>query len=274
MSRIRKALIACVPLMTVQGFLAAINIVDAGRVTWSIYPILAMMIPESIILGTTLLSGPGGDKDKNRARELARNASDRVATANTLLDTSQRTDAPIDGALQSHVTRVRDYQRELARLAKSAPTPVRAERLTDLSKQFDKWVKDVEGMAQRVHGLRGNPLVRQDMKTVPESIRKLAGQLSQEKDPRVRQSLEQTLIARQSQLQALEKLQSTARYAEVQLENTVASLGAIYSQALANQSTSQVADHRHLASDVDDRVKSLQDELASIEEVRMSGNLR
>jgi hypothetical protein len=109
---------------------------------------------------------------------------------------------------------------------------------------------------------------------VPESIRKLAGQLSQERDPRVRQSLEQTLIARQSQLQALEKLQSTARYAEVQLENTVASLGAIYSQALANQSTSQVADYRHLASDVDDRVKSLQDELASIEEVRMSGNLR
>jgi hypothetical protein len=176
--------------------------------------------------------------------------------------------------LSGHIARTREYQKELARLAKAASTPVRAERLTLLSKQFDGWVKDVEGMAGRVQGLRGNTLIEQDMKAVPESIRKLAGQLAQERDPRVKQSLEQTLIARQSQLHALEKLQATARYAEIQLENTVASLGAIYSQALANQSTTQVADYRHLASDVDDRVRALQDELAAIEDVRLSNNLR
>jgi hypothetical protein len=77
------------------------------------------------------------------------------------------------------------------------------------------------------------------------------------------------LIARQSQLQSLEKLQSTARNAEVQLESTVASLGAIYSQALANQGTSQVADYRHLASEVDERVRGLRDELEAIEDVRL-----
>jgi hypothetical protein len=271
MSRIRKALIACVPLVSVQGFLAALNVVDSGSVTWSIYPILAMMIPQSIIIGTTLLAGPGdaGKKDRARAADAGRSVPAMVANANALLDNTR-----LEGPLQTQVSRVRDYQRELARLAKAATTPVRAERLTDLSKQFDKWVKDVDGMAQRVQGLRCNPLVQQDLKSVPESIRRLAGQLAQEKDPRVRQSLEQTLIARQSQLQALEKLQSTARYAEIQLENTVASLGAIYSQALANQSTSQVADYQHLAADVDDRVRSLQDELAAIEEVRMTSNLR
>jgi hypothetical protein len=271
MSRIRKALIACVPLLSVQGFLAALNVVDAGTVTWAIYPVLAIMIPQSIILGTTLLAGPSDKEKKARERNesAARSVPAMMADANALLDASR-----LDGPLQAQVARVRDYQRELARLAKAAATPVRAERLADLSKQFDKWVKDVEGMARRVQGLRNNPLVVQDLKTVPESIRRLAGQLAQEKDARVRRSLEQTLIARQSQLQALEKLQSTARYAEIQLENTVASLGAIYSQALANQSTNQVADYQHLAADVDDRVRSLQDELASIEEVRMAGNLR
>ncbi len=158
----------------------------------------------------------------------------------------------------------------MSRVLQNLPaSPARTERLTLLLRQFDGWVKDVEGMAARVHGLRSNKLVQQDLKAVPESIRKLAGQLAQEKDPQVRKSIEQTLIARQSQLQALEKMQSTARHAEIQLENTVASLGAIYSQALANQSTTHVADYQHLASNVDERVRTLRDELEAIEEVRL-----
>jgi hypothetical protein len=56
-SKLRKALIACVPLAAVQGFLIALNLVNSdGDITWAIYPVLAMMIPQTIILGTTLLS--------------------------------------------------------------------------------------------------------------------------------------------------------------------------------------------------------------------------
>ncbi len=268
-NRMRRALQAIVPLVTVQLFLAGLNIMLTGLNWddfWAKFPIMAMMIPEFIILGTTLL---GEDKPSGNVVRVPVQSAATTSAQSVALSASG-----LDAGLAAQVTRVREYQREVSRLAKSAPNAVRAERFAQLSKQFDAWVTDVEAMAQRVQMLRGNPLVIQDIKAVPESIRKLAGQLASETDPRVRQSLEQTLIARQGQMQSLEKLQATTRHAEVQLENTVASLGTIYSQALANNSTNQVADYQHLAVDVDERVRALQDELAAIEEVRLDGDDR
>jgi hypothetical protein len=265
-NRLRQALKGTIPLFAVQIFLAllnlAINVMSGSNTFWAIFPILAMSIPQMIIFGYALMSESPEEK---RARK---NAPQRLATS---LDQTLPTEsvAGLDAALAAHVTRTKQYQKEVLRLAKSSNNPVRTERLNQLVKQFDGWTKDVEKMAERVQSMRLNDLVLQDLKTVPESIRTLAGRLVNETDPRVKQTLEQTLIARQGQLQALEKLQSTARHAEVQLENTVASLGTIYSQALANQSTSHVADYQHLASDVDERVRVLRDELAAIEEVRL-----
>lgn len=261
--RLRKALLPVIILGSIQFFLVSIDVMPDLSLDWAYFPVFAMMIPQIIILAEAVLGD--GDKKEQRRREFERQAQ----SAQQAVPAQSFASYTIDPGLAAQVTRVREYQREISRLAKNAGNAARAERLNQLSRQFDGWVKDVDNMAQRVHGLRNNPLVMQDIKTVPESIRKLAGQLASETDPRVRQSLEQTLIARQGQLQSLEKLQSTTRHAEVQLENTVASLGTIYSQALANNNTTQVADYQHLAADVDERVRTLQDELAAIEEVRL-----
>jgi hypothetical protein len=267
--RIRRALSKIVPLVAVQGFLYGLSVIGGNT---SLYiPIMAIAIPEAIILGRALLDTD--DRDSRREK-FADDAHARVATraemqAGDALTRPAQPSQSFDPALQAQVTRVREYQRELTRLAGQPQPALRAERLKALCGQFDGWIKDVDSMALRVQTLRNSPLVKTDMQAVPEAIRKITTQLVNEKDPRVRQSLEQTLIARQSQLQSLEKLQSTARNAEVQLESTVASLGAIYSQALANQGTSQVADYRHLAADVDERVRGLRDELEAIEDVRL-----
>ncbi|HQX76357.1 MAG TPA: hypothetical protein PL074_08590, partial [Thermoflexales bacterium] len=64
--------------------------------------------------------------------------------------------------------------------------------------------------------------------------------------------------------------------AEIQLESTVSSLGTIYSQALAGQSATAIADYAHLSQDVDEQVRVLDDQLQSIEEVRLgraAGNI-
>lgn len=260
--RIREALIPVIILGSIQIFLVSLDVVPDLSLDWAYIPVLAMMIPQVAILSSAILGG-GSQRSKRDVRMSVQPAVDATPSAQSFAATG------LDAGLAAQVARVREYQREVSRLAKAAPNAVRADRFAQLSKQYDAWVKDVEAMAQRVQMLRANPLVMQDVKAVPESIRKLAGQLASETDSRVRQSLEQTLIARQGQMQSLEKLQATTRYAEVQLENTVASLGTIYSQALANNSTDQVADYQHLAVDVDERVRALQDELAAIEEVRL-----
>jgi chromosome segregation ATPase len=107
------------------------------------------------------------------------------------------------------------------------------------------------------------------LKTVPDAIQKLEGQVASETDARVKGRLEQTLQTRQNQLATLERLQSSMRQAEVQLESTVASLGTIYSQVLTAQSTNQVADYGHLATEVTEQVHQLQDQIEALEEVKL-----
>ena len=148
--------------------------------------------------------------------------------------------------------------------------------MAELANQFAGWTKQVETMAERVTVLRRNPLVKQDLRAVPDAIKKLEAQLARETDARIRGQIERTLSARRSQLEALQKLENTTRHAETHLELTIASLGTIYSQTLAGQSTNQIADYSHLASEVDEQVRDLRDQLDALEEVRLGtaqGNL-
>jgi hypothetical protein len=57
--------------------------------------------------------------------------------------------------------------------------------------------------------------------------------------------------------------------AEIKIESTLSALGTIYSQLLIGQSTNQVADYGRLSSDVDEEVRTLQDHLEALEEVKL-----
>ena len=175
----------------------------------------------------------------------------------------------VEPSLAGDVARVRTYRLELERLAKNAAGSAQALRLSDLSRQFVDWEKDVQHMAERITGYKSNSIVQQDLRSVPEAIAKLQGQLMSESDPRVRTSLEKTLLNRRGQLASLDTLSTTMRHAEVQFESTIASLGTIYSQALAGQGTNHIADYSHLAGEVNDQVHNLNDQLAALEEVKL-----
>jgi hypothetical protein len=130
-------------------------------------------------------------------------------------------------------------------------------------------MKTVEEMSQRIDSFKSNQVIQHDLATVPESIKKLTTQLNEETDPRVKESIERTLAARADQMASLQKLQSLMRQAEVQLENSIAALGTIYSQALATQSTSRVADYSHLSTELEEQSKMLRDQLEAMEEVKL-----
>jgi hypothetical protein len=140
--------------------------------------------------------------------------------------------------------------------------------LNDLSAQVSEWVGSVEAMAKQVDDFYRNEVIQNDLRTVPESVRTLTRQLSNEQDAAVRSQIEKTLAARAGQLKSLQTLQSRIRQSEVQLESTIAAIGTIYSQALAIQSTDQIADYGHLSKEVDEQAKALRDQLEALEEVK------
>jgi len=252
--RLRRALRNMVPLFSVQIFLTALNLtinwMSGATFFWAIFPILAMTIPELITIGRAVLGWDG---------DAAPRTSDAQKPAAAKAKTVEHRFAD----------QVRGYEEELQHRGVLIESQVRSDRMHLLAKQFGDWADKVERMEEQVHLLRSDALRQKDLRTTIESLRALEERIAQERDANVRRSLEQTVAARRVQLDALEKLAATTRHAEAQLEATVASLGAIYTQALTNLGTNNTADYRHLAAEVDERVRVLQDELSAIEEVRM-----
>jgi len=263
-SKFRKFLRQTSPLLGVMAFLAALSVITSPNYFWAIYPILGIGIPVFIIFMNTML---GEDRDQ-------RDQPARGFNAQTVSN-AEGASVTLDRSLVAQLDQVKAYRKALDELTRNA-SGARKENLTRLSAQFAEWQKLVEQTAQKISVYRGNPVVQQDLRAVPESIKKLEGELVTEKNDNVRAQLSKTLATRKSQLASLEKLQSAVREAEIQLESTVSSLGTIYSQALAGQSATAIADYAHLSQDVDEQVRVLDDQLQSIEEVRLgraAGNI-
>jgi hypothetical protein len=259
-SKWRKFIMAISPFIGVTIFLFVINvltgILGGSFFPWFIFPAAAFLIPIFIIFTGIMLKED--DSPEAKAKREAEEAQRNVKAAGASMSTT----------LQSKVNTARMYQKQINSMAQSAREPMRKSRLNDLAAQVSEWVGSVEAMARQVDDFHRNEVIQNDLNTVPASVRDLTRQLSNEQDSAVRAQLERTLGARASQLKSLQTLQSRVRQSEVQLESTIAHIGTIYSQALAIQSTDQIADYSHLSQEVDEQAKALRDQLEALEEVK------
>ena len=259
-SKWRKFIMATSPFIGITLFLFVINVLTAilsgSFFPWFIFPAAAFLIPVFIIFTGIMLKED--DSAQARAKREAEAAQRNTKTAGASMSVS----------LQEKVNTARMYQRQINSMAQSVKEPFKKSRLNDLSAQVGEWVGSVEAMAKQVDEFHRNEVIQNDLRNVPASVRTLMRQLENEHDPAVQSQIERTLKARAGQLQSLEKLQSRIRQSEVQLESTIAAIGTIYSQALAIQSTDQIADYDHLSKEVDEQAKTLRDQLEALEEVK------
>ncbi len=250
--KLRRFLRETTPLFAVTLFLAMINVVTSPDFPWAIFPIGAMLISVLATASRIFLADESGDDAARRtvqSRGTAQSAHGSEAAA--------------------RLAQAQVYKRQIDALMNATSDPMRKDKLRELADQVAIWVKEVEAMSRRIEEFKRNEVIQNDLVNVPQAIKKLTAQLATETDPHVRASIEHTLAARADQMQSLQKLQSLTRQAEVQLENTVAALGAIYSQALAMQSTDQAANYSHLSTEVDEQSRMLKDQLEALEEVKL-----
>jgi hypothetical protein len=176
----------------------------------------------------------------------------------------------VSPTIQAHLDQARTYKEQINNLIKSTSHQKVHARLQDLVTQVSEWVKAIENIAKHVDSLQQNSLIYQDLESIPQSIEKLEAQLANESNEATRIELEGTLVNRRNQLAALEELQSTINRAEIKIESTLSALGTIYSQVLIEQSTNHVVDYTHLAAEMDEEVRLLQDHLEALEEVKLA----
>jgi hypothetical protein len=171
--------------------------------------------------------------------------------------------------IHAHLDKALAYQAQIENLIKSTSNSNTRARLQDLAAQVSDWIEAIEDLVKRIDSFQGNNLIRQDLESVPQAIAKLEAQLAQESDPSLHSQLERTLTNRRNQLASLERLQTTMKRAEIQIESTLSALGTIYSQLLTGESTDHVADYSRLSAEVDEEVRLLQDRLEALEEVKL-----
>jgi hypothetical protein len=106
------------------------------------------------------------------------------------------------------------------------------------------------------------------MREVPAAISKLEGQIEREADPRVRAQMQETLDGYREHQRQLDSLKATMRRTELEIDETLAEIGAIYSRL-------QLLDAREidrsrvvrLSEDMDEQADRLNDLLSAMDEV-------
>jgi predicted RNA-binding Zn ribbon-like protein len=141
-------------------------------------------------------------------------------------------------------------------------------RMQDVANQVEEWVRSIYALSSRLDAFQHDSVIKNDLQSVPDSIKKLKQRLNNEDNEAIRHELNDTIARRQAQYNSLLKLETTMERAELQLENTLTALGTVYSQMLlvdAKDVDSSKA--QRLRDNIAEQVNSLQDVLSSMDEV-------
>lgn len=169
---------------------------------------------------------------------------------------------------RNYLTQTRAYRKKIDEIIERLQNEgAHSARREDLQKRVEHWTIAIEDLIRRLDALQNDAVIKRDMKTVPRAIQSLKADIALETDEALQQQLSHTLETREKQLHALKNLEHTLKSSEIQIENTLAMLGTIYSQLLTSQSTRQQANYGRLAEDVDEEVLRLEDHLTALNEV-------
>ena len=160
------------------------------------------------------------------------------------------------------------YRRKIQSLIKSRrPGPI-AERMSGVLQKLTSWEERVGQLADRLTLYEGDDLIQRDVREVPGHIARLERQLALEAEPEMQQQIRRTLSAYEEQLRQLDLLARVMKRTRLNLDDTLAAMGTVYSQLqVLNAMDLDGATAARIADDVDREVERLNDLLAAMSDV-------
>jgi hypothetical protein len=163
--------------------------------------------------------------------------------------------------------RAADYRKQIQGIIKSRRAGLLADRLKDVLQKLTSWEERVNQLADRLTNYERDSIIRRDFKEVPDRINRLRKQAALEADPEMRQQIERTEAAYEEQYRQLETLARTMRRTRLNLDDTLASMGTIYSQVqLLNAMDIDSGRAARIAEEIDAEVLRLNDVLSALSE--------
>jgi hypothetical protein len=164
-----------------------------------------------------------------------------------------------------------EYRGQIAAAISSKRHGVLRDHLEQTASEIDDWIGGLWEVARRVDAFESSRTIQRDMQAVPAAIRSDETRLQTENDARVRQQLEETLAARRAQWASLQNLHSTIERGKLEMDETISSMGTIYSQILLMDAKDlDSGRYQRLQDDIAEEVKSLHEIAEAMDEVYQS----
>lgn len=161
-----------------------------------------------------------------------------------------------------------DYRERLQHAVEAMPSSVLQEHLNDSSQGVARWIGTIYELAQRLDAFAEDNLIKEDARQLPRDIAVLERDLQQEASATVRQQIKATLQAKRGQMDSLRDLEDRMQQAELRLDESVASLGTVYSQfRLIQARKMEGIKLRSLSDDIGEQVQSLRDIMDSMDQL-------
>ena len=128
------------------------------------------------------------------------------------------------------LARAEEYRRHIAELLHNPDIAPFVPDIPGLNSRLSDWQAHIGELVQRLEEMDNNPLIRRDLQEVPKAIADLKRRLLDETDPDVYTQLEETLADYRRQQDNLDLLMAQKRRIELELDESLATVGTIYSQ--------------------------------------------
>lgn len=161
------------------------------------------------------------------------------------------------------------YREQIDQVVASTPAGALRDHLYASMAGIADWMGHIFSISQRLDAYQRDRLLQRDTREVPKSLNDLRRSLANEDDPQVAVQLESTIKARQNQMSTLQALRTNMEQAELKLDETISSLGTVYSQFQRVRAEKMSRNRaRQLSGQIDSQVQRLQDILDSMEQTR------
>jgi hypothetical protein len=174
-----------------------------------------------------------------------------------------------DKHLQARFREAQDYQKRIEAAIDEQPDSLLKDELIQTSVQMDDWLEHIYNLAEKISRYRQ----RQERITLDKNrawrrSKELQTKYEFESDPAVKKQVDATIKGLQQHYNALDSVENTMQRAELQLENSLAQLGTIYSQAiLVDAKDIDSSRARRLRQEISEEVTELSDVLLAMDEV-------
>ncbi|RME47460.1 MAG: hypothetical protein D6796_07660 [Caldilineae bacterium] len=140
--------------------------------------------------------------------------------------------------------------------------------MASLPEKLRLWEANLQRLVERLNTFDTDPILQRDLRETPDKMARLRRELETESDPAVRAQIEETLREVEEYHNHLSSLVNLMRRTELEVDESLATMGSIYSQVqLLSASTLQSSRARRLSEDIDEQTNRLNDLLSAMQEV-------